>query len=145
LIVAQGDSKNGYGLYFIDNKMYFTINQDGKAYQVTTTQALPAKFSFKAGLQKTGMMKLMINDKEVGAIKTPGLFKKSLEVPLRIGIENKTGEQKIANYPDTFLLSRNNTLATSKLEILESIAPKTATGPGCKSHCVESSKGCYEV
>ncbi len=72
LVVAQGDSKDGYGIYFQDNKMYFTVNQAGKAYEVVTTQPLPAKFTFKAGLQKTGIMKLIINDKEIGNIKTPG-------------------------------------------------------------------------
>ncbi|HEY5968496.1 MAG TPA: PVC-type heme-binding CxxCH protein [Chitinophagaceae bacterium] len=132
LILAQGNRKNGYGLYFVDNKMYFTINQENKAYQLVTTQPLPSKFSFKAGLQKTGVMKLMINDKEVGSLKTPGLFKKSLDVPLRVGLENKTGAEKIADYPDSLLLSRNNTLAVAKLEILESIAPKPTIGPVAK-------------
>ena len=132
LVVAQGDSKDGYGLFFLDNKMYFTINQDGKAYQVVTTQALPAKFTFKAGLQKTGIMKLVINDKEAGSLKTPGLFKKSLDVPLRIGLETKTGTDKVANYPDSFLLARSNTLTNAKLEILESLTPKTVTGPVAK-------------
>ena len=132
LIAAQGDSKDGYGLFFLDNKMYFTVNQQGKAYQLVTTQALPAKFTFKAGLQKTGMMKLVINDKEAGSVKTPGLFKKSLDVPLRVGLENKTGTDKVANYPDSFFLSRSNTLAGAKLEILESLTPKTVTGPVSK-------------
>lgn len=132
LIVAQGDSKDGYGLYFQDDKMYFTINQKGKTYQVVTTRALPAKFTFKAGLQKTGMMKLIINDKEVGTVKTPGLFKKIAEVPLRIGFENKKDRQKIANYPDSLLLSRSNALTGANLEILEGLAPKTTSGPIAK-------------
>jgi len=112
--------------------MYFTINQDGKAYQVVTTQALPAKFTFKAGLQKNGIMKLLINDKEAGSVKTSGLFKKSLDVPLRVGLETKTGADKVANYTDTFLLARSNTLTNAKLEILESLTPKTITGPVAK-------------
>lgn len=132
LIVAQGDSKEGYGLYFMDNKMYFNINEEGKAYQVATTEPLPAKFSFRAGLQKTGVMKLIVNDKEVGSVKTSGLFKKGLDVPLRVGFENKMGEQKIANYPDSFFLARNNILTGAKLEILESIASKTTAGPVAK-------------
>ncbi len=132
LVVAQGDNKEGYGIYFMDNKMFFTINQGGKAYHVATTQALPAKFSFKAGLQKTGVMKLFIDNKEAGAVKTPGLFKKNPDVPLRIGLENKTGAQKVANYPDSFLLARSNALTGAKLEILESVGPKNATGPIAK-------------
>lgn len=129
LIMAQGDNKNGYGLHFMDNKMYFTVNQKGKPYQLVTTQTLPAKFSFKAGLQKNGVMKLMIDGKEAGSVKTQGLFKNSLDVPLRIGLENKTGAEKIANYPDSFLLSRSSTLAGAKLEILESLTGKKAAGP----------------
>jgi len=126
MVVAQGDSKEGYGIYFLDNKMVFTVNQAGKAYSVTSTQKLPSQFSFKAGLLRDGMMRLYINNKEVGNAKTPGLFKNSLDVPMRIGIDARTGAEKIANYPDSFLLIRNNNFTNGKIEILESLNAKPA-------------------
>ncbi|MBO9683969.1 MAG: ThuA domain-containing protein, partial [Flavisolibacter sp.] len=101
LVVAHGDSKEGYGVYLMNDKMYFRVNQDGKSYEVVTPQSLPAKFSFKAGLLKDGTMRLMIDDKNVGTAKAPGLFKNTFDVPLRVGVDNKTGDDKIADYPDS--------------------------------------------
>jgi putative membrane-bound dehydrogenase-like protein len=127
VILAHGDSKNGYGLYMQEDKLYFTVNQEGKAYQIVTPQTLPPQFSFKAGLQKNGVMKLLIDNKEVASIKTPGLFKKSLEIPMRVGFDNRKGEEKIANYPDTFLLTRGSGPSNAKLEILESLTAAATT------------------
>jgi azurin len=123
MVVAQGGKTDGYGVYFLDNKMYFTINQDGKSYQVATTQTLPAKFSFKAGLQKNGTMQLFVDNKEIGSAKTPGLFKKDLEIPIRVGTDPRTGQDKIADYPDSTFFLRGTNLTNAKLETLESIAP----------------------
>lgn len=128
LIVAQGDSKNGYGVYLRDDKMYFTVNQEGKAYEVVTPNNLPAQFAFKAGLQKNGVMKLLVDGKEVASAKTPGLFKKPFDIPMRIGFETRKGEEKIANYPDTFFLTRGSNPTNSKLEILESMSAEPAAG-----------------
>jgi putative membrane-bound dehydrogenase-like protein len=128
LVMAQGDLTNGYGVYLIENKMYFQVNQDGKPYQVvTTTPNLPAKFAFKAGLQKDGTIRLMVDDKEVGKSKAPGLFKKEFEVPLRVGNEPRKGNEKIANYPDSNFIMRAN-LTNGKLETLEGIAPAADLG-----------------
>lgn len=127
LLVAHGDSKDGYGIYLKDDKMYFIINQNGKRFEVTSAEKLPAKFSFKAGLQKNGVMKLLINDKEAGSAKTSGLFKKTFDVPMRVGFETRRGEEKIANYPDTFFLTRGTWPSDAKLEILESAAPAATT------------------
>jgi azurin len=127
MIVAQGNRSNGYGLYFLDDKMYFKINQEGKSYEVVTSQPLPAKFSFKAGLQKNGTMRLLIDNKEIGMAKAPGLFKKDLEVPLRVGAEPATGNDKIGDYPDSTFFLRGSNLTNAKLETLEGVTPAVAT------------------
>jgi len=119
MIAAQGNGANGYGLYMLNNKMYFQVNQNGKAFQAVTPNDLPAKFSFKAGLQKSGAIRLVINDKEVATAKAPGLFKKELELPLRIGFDNRKGEERITEYPDTAFFMRAN-LLNAKLETLAS-------------------------
>jgi putative membrane-bound dehydrogenase-like protein len=123
LVIAQGNKTEGYGVYLMSDKMYFTVNQGGKAYEIVTPQALPAKFSFKAGLLKDGTMRLFIDNKVVGSAKAPGLFKNTMDVPLRVGADTKTGGEKIADYPDSTFFMRGANLTNAKLETLEGIAP----------------------
>jgi putative membrane-bound dehydrogenase-like protein len=125
MVAAQGNKENGYGIYLLDNKMYFQVNQNGKAYQVVTPQALPNKFSFKAGLRKDGTMRLTINNKEAGATKTAGLFTKEMDVPLRVGIDNRKGDERITEYPDSLFFMRA-ILTNAKLEMLAGPTPATA-------------------
>ena len=125
MVLAQGDKTNGYGVYMMDNKMHFRVNQEGKSYELATIAALPAKFSFKAGLLKDGTMRLVIDNKEVASAKTAGLFKKDPELPLRVGTDPRLGNEKIADYPDSNFILRSN-LTNVKLETLEGIARPVA-------------------
>ncbi len=125
LVAAQGNKANGYALYLLNNKMFFQVNEDGKAYEVSTPKDLPAKFSFRAGMQKDGTINLLIDNKEAGTAKAAGLFKKAPEGAVRVGYESKTGDDKIGNYPDTFRMRSN--LTNAKLEYLTSaVAPAAA-------------------
>ncbi len=126
MVVAQGTSTDGYGLYMLDNKMHFQVNQNGKTYKVSTTENLPGSFTFKAGLQKNGSMALFVNNKQVGTAKTSGLFKKDLTAPLRVGFDNLKGTDRITEYPDTAFFLRAN-LANAKLETLDGIAAPVKT------------------
>jgi putative membrane-bound dehydrogenase-like protein len=126
MVVAEGNMANGFGLFFIDNKMHFQVNQEGKSYKLATTAALPAKFSFKAGLQKDGMMRLYVDNKEVASAKASGLFTKDLDVPLRVGAEQRTGNEKVSDYPDSNFFLRSANLTNAKLETLEGNAPAAA-------------------
>lgn len=125
MIAAQGNRKDGYGVYLLDHKMYFRVNQGGKTYEISTSQALAPKFSFRAGLQKDGTMRLFIDNKEAATAKAAGLFKKELEVPLRVGSDFSTGTERIADYPDSAFFLRAN-LTNAKLETLEGITPAVA-------------------
>jgi azurin len=120
MIVAHGNKRNGYGIYMLDDKMYFQVNQEGKSYQLSTPTAPPARFSFKAGLQKNGTMRLYIDNKEVGSAKAAGLFKKNFEVPIRVGADQQIGDERITEYPDSAFVLRSN-LTNTKLETLEGI------------------------
>ncbi|HET9279166.1 MAG TPA: PVC-type heme-binding CxxCH protein, partial [Flavitalea sp.] len=124
IVVAHGNMTNGYGVYMLEDKMHFRINQGGKSFALSTTAQLPSKFSFKAGLQKDGTMRLFIDNKQVGSTKTAGLFKKELETPLRVGNDPKTGSEKIADYPDSVFVLRSN-LTNVKLETLGATTPAT--------------------
>lgn len=129
LVMAQGNRKDGYGLYFLDNKLNFTINQNGKAYTVSSTEPLPEKFTFMAGLQQDGFMKLKIDGKEVGSVMTQGLLSKDLDLPLRVGMDMGKGNDKIAIYPDTFMMPRYTPFTAGKLEILKRSTAPVASGP----------------
>jgi azurin len=72
-------------------------------------------------LLKDGTMRLAIDNKEVGSVKTAGLFKKDPELPLRVGTDPRIGNDKIADYPDSNFILRSN-LTNVKLETLEGIA-----------------------
>ncbi len=119
LIVAHGDIVNGYGVYLNDNKIYFQINQSGKPY-IVQSENLPAtgKVAFRATLLKDGAMSLSVNNKQVANTLAPGLFAQPLKIPLRIGVEDRQGSDKISTYPDTFRLRAALTSAT-----LEAFAP----------------------
>ena len=121
LIMVQGNRRNGYGLYFMDGQLNFVINQNGRTYKVVTTEQLPKQFKFVAGLQEDGVMKLVVNGKEIGTAQTAGLFKSNLDLGVRVGFERSTGADKVANYPDTFF-SRTTAFNNGKLEILDTSA-----------------------
>ena len=123
LIVAQGTKVDGYALYLKDDKIYFQVNRNGKPSAINSTEPLPAKFSFKAGLQKNGTFNLLINNKEAATAKAEGLFKQ-LDQPLRVGYESRMGEEKISDYPDTFRLQ--GTLTNGRLEYLEPVIAAAA-------------------
>jgi azurin len=126
LVMAQGDAKDGYGVYLLDNKMYFQVNQNGKSYKINTPENLPASFAFKAGLQKNGTMALFINNKQAATTKAAGLFTKDLAVPLRVGVDNLKGDQRITEYPDSLFFMRAG-LTNAKLEMLEGTAAPVKT------------------
>src|SRR5690606_19176609 len=92
VVFAHGDKTDGYGLYLMDDKMHFRVNQGGKSNEVVTP-ALPGSFSFKASLLKDGSMRLLINDKSAGTAKAAGLFKSTLDVPVRVGTDHSTGAE----------------------------------------------------
>ena len=125
MIMAQGNKSNGYSIYMLDNKMHFQINHSTRSFLVTTPTELPSKFSFKAALQKDGTMRLMIDNKIVGSTKTPGLFKKELEQPVRVGNDARKGNDRITDYPDSTFMLRSN-ITNLKLEMLAGTAPLVA-------------------
>jgi uncharacterized protein len=129
VVVAQGTSDEGYGLYLQDNKLWFQVNQAGKAYKVSTTEPLPPTFAFKAGLKKDGTMALFVNDKQAATTKSPGLFKKELTAPVRVGLDNLKGDQRLAEFPDSLFFLRGN-LNNAKLETLAGTRPAAAPVTG---------------
>ncbi len=126
MIATQGNAREGYALYLLDNKLHFIVNQGGKSASTTSPKELPAKFSYKAGLMKDGTAKLFVDNKEVASTRTSGLFKKELDLGLRVGLDNRKGTDRLGNYPDSVFVLRTG-INNNKLETLE--AQKSATPP----------------
>lgn len=116
LIAAHGDIVNGYGVFLKDNKLYFQVNQSGKSYFLSS-ENLPVagKLSFRATLLKDGAMGLSINNKQIANTLSAGLFTEPFKTGLRVGIEDKQGSDKVAEYPDTFRIRA--ALTNAKLEV----------------------------
>jgi azurin len=126
VVATQGNKENGYSLYVLQNKLHFQVNQNGRSYKIESTKELPAKFSFKAGMNKDGTMRLLIDNKEAGTAKASGLFKKEMTVPLRVGLDNRKADDRVVEYPDTLFLLRAN-LTNAKLETLEGLNATATT------------------
>jgi putative membrane-bound dehydrogenase-like protein len=124
LVMAHGDILNGYGLFLKDNKLYFQVNQDSKSYTVNS-EVLPTtgKVNFRATLLKDGAMGLFINNKQVANTLASGLFTTPLKTGLRVAVEDKTGKDKVAEYPDTFRI--RSALTSAKLEVFTPGSPKS--------------------
>jgi uncharacterized protein len=116
LIVAHGDKTDGYGVYLQDNKLYFQVNQAGKPFTLNT-ETLPAtgNVAFRASLLQNGTMSISLNNKQVASAVATGVFKQPLKTGIRVGMEDKTGDQKVADYIDTFRL--RSMFTGGKLEV----------------------------
>ncbi len=120
MVVAQGNKENGYGLFILNSKLHFRVNQQGKSFEIVSPQNLPSNFTFKAGMEKNGIMRLFINKEKAGNLKTPGLFSKDIEVPIRVGMETQITALSVAKYPENdFRLGADMQV---RLETLESNA-----------------------
>ena len=128
VFVTQGNAQNGYSLYMMGEKLHFQVNNGGKATVVTTPKEVPLKFSYKAGLMKDGTIKLLIDNKEVGRAKNTGLFKKELEQPVRVSLDNRKGADRVVSYPDS-LFTLRTWISNCRLETLDgAAAAPVATG-----------------
>jgi len=103
IIVAQGNKTNGYSLYILNNRVYWLVKQNGKAYQAVSSNNLPEQqFVLNASLEKGGKMSISINDIQLAKAKASGLFTKDFDQEkVRIGHDNM-GTSKVGNYQDRF-------------------------------------------
>jgi putative membrane-bound dehydrogenase-like protein len=129
LIVAHGDIVNGYGIFLKENKLYFQVNQEGKSF-VVNSETLPAtgKVTFRASLLKEGAMGLSINNKQIANTLSSGLFTQPFKTGFRVGVEDKIGSEKVAEYADTFRIRA--ALTSAKLEVFTPGSAKSVAATG---------------
>ncbi|GAB3020052.1 ThuA domain-containing protein [Cyclobacterium sediminis] len=110
IIVTQGNNKNGYSLYIVDNKINWLINQAGESYRVVSRGKLPdQQFVINASLERGGNMAISIDNKLIAEGKAPGLYSANFEEEsVRIGHDNLANAQ-VENYKDkSFFTGRIN-------------------------------------
>jgi azurin len=129
LIVAHGDIVNGYGVFLKENKLYFQVNQEGKSF-VVNSETLPAtgKVTFRASLLKEGAMGLSVNNKQIANTLSSGLFTQPFKTGFRVGVEDKIGSEKVAEYVDTFRIRA--ALTSAKLEVFTPGSAKSVAATG---------------
>lgn len=136
IIVAQGNSRNGYSLYIQNNRINWLVRQDGETYQASSGTGLPSEqFVLKASLLAGGNMVLSIDDRQVGTAKAPGLFTQELDPNrVRIGHDNM-GSDQVGTYPDRFYFRGRMNSRSSNLNLE---APTYTTTESTPANAVEN-------
>jgi putative membrane-bound dehydrogenase-like protein len=101
VIIAQGNSKDGYAVYMENGKLNMLVKQGGKAFTAATTAPLPERFTLEASLTQGGDMSIKINGKLAATGKAPALFTQPLAQNIRISAD-LNDDNKIGQYPAAF-------------------------------------------
>ncbi len=99
VIIAQGNSEDGYSLFAKDNALTWVVKQGGKTYRVTSPKNLPnSLFVVHANLLENGEMNLLIDGKVVGKTQVPALFQQTL-TPERVRVGNDMeGDDQVGDF-----------------------------------------------
>ncbi|WP_040302790.1 PVC-type heme-binding CxxCH protein [Algoriphagus machipongonensis] len=105
VIVAQGNSTNGYSLYVYKNALHFAVAQDGDVKIISSRRNLPSeKFMINATLLEGGNMSLKIDGNEVAKGKTKGLFTTALS-PANVRVGQFDSNNKVGDYEGNWRFS----------------------------------------
>lgn len=98
VIVAQGNSTNGYSLYVYKDAMHFAVAQEGDVKIISSRKNLPSEqFVVNASLMEDGSMSLKIDGSEVAKGKTKGLFSAPLS-PDNVRVGQFDSNNKVGDY-----------------------------------------------
>jgi putative membrane-bound dehydrogenase-like protein len=138
VLVAHGNSTNGYSLYIYQEALHFAVAQDDKLVIISSKKNLPEEqFVIDATLTEGGKMSLKINGDEVGQAKVKGLFTSEL-TPKSIRIGRNDSKNVIGKYEGNWWfggrLSNKSTLALKKpgsnIEMLASTGITSGSSSG---------------
>ncbi|MFO7823905.1 MAG: ThuA domain-containing protein, partial [Cyclobacterium sp.] len=146
VILAQGNQENGYSLYIQNNRIYWLVKQDGKAYQAASRGTLPGQqFELKASLLESGDMVLSIDDRQVGSGMAPGLFSTALSPDrVRIGHDNM-GSEQVGTYPDRFYFRGRMNSRTSHLKLKVPAEGNTQSSPEMTAEASSNTAGAVTI
>lgn len=118
VLVAHGNSTNGYSLYIYQDALHFAVAQDDQLKIISSKKNLPEEqFTIDASLIEDGSMSLKINGEEVAKGKTKGLFTTEL-TPKSVRVGRNDSKNVIGKYEGNWWfagrLSNKSTLALKK-------------------------------
>lgn len=127
LIVGQGNSKNGYALYMINDELIWEVYQNGQKQSVATRSGVSSNFKLQATLTQDGGGKIIINDKEVASNEQMKPFSSELDLFLRSG-HDLDGKFQLADYKGSHEFTGNTSdidisFKTSGLELSSNQEP----------------------
>jgi putative membrane-bound dehydrogenase-like protein len=138
VLVAQGNSTNGYSLYIYQDALHFAVAQDDQLKIISSKKNLPEEqFTIDATLIEDGSMSLKINGTEVAKGKTKGLFTSEL-TPRSVRVGRNDSKNVIGKYEGNWWfagrLSNKSTLALkspgANVEMLSASGTTTASAAG---------------
>lgn len=138
VLVAHGNSTNGYSLYIYQDALHFAVAQDDQLKIISSKKNLPAEqFTIDASLIEDGSMSLKINGEEVAKGKTKGLFTSEL-TPKSVRVGRNDSKNVIGKYEGNWWfagrLSNKSTLALKKpganIEMISAGATATPSASG---------------
>jgi len=106
VIMAHGDSKNGYSFYLEEGKLHFIVNQEGKQFEAVTSAALPESYETQATIAQDGKMEILVDGKSVATAKANGAFAGSLAPSVRSG-RDLGGNRNVGFYKEEFAFEGN--------------------------------------
>ena len=106
VIIAHGDSKNGYSFYLEEGKLHFVVKQDGKQFEAVTSAALPESYETQATITQDGKMEILVDGKSLAIAKANGAFAGSLAPSVRSG-RDLGGDRNVGFYKEEFAFKGN--------------------------------------
>ena len=101
VLIAHGDSDNGYALYFEEDLLHWVIIQDGQQYEAVSSKELSDSFDVVALLDRGGQMSLVVDGETVGKAKAPSLFTEGVKGTVRSG-EDAHDDRRVGDYEGSF-------------------------------------------
>lgn len=106
VIIAQGDSKNGYSFFLEEGKLHWVVKQNGKSFEAVTSSTLPESYETEATISQDGKMEILVDGKSVATAKANGAFSGKLAPSVRSG-RDFGGDRNVGSYKDEFSFEGN--------------------------------------
>jgi putative membrane-bound dehydrogenase-like protein len=106
VIIAQGDTKNGYTFFLEGGKLHLVIKQDGKAFEAVSSEVLPESYEATATIAPDGKMEILVDGKSVATAKAAGAFKGKLTPSVRTGRDHGD-DRNVGSYAGEFSFEGN--------------------------------------
>lgn len=87
LLVGQGTSKDGYAVFFRDNKLFWEVYQSGTIHSISSVSGISNSFQLRAVLDSKKGMELYVNGTLVAYKNDVKLFAEPLALYLRSGAD----------------------------------------------------------